>query len=144
MAEGVPVFVYDHFGGPGWLSKQNLERAEYFNFNGKCTRNKRSARRLWAQVLDGYSNSLSELEHFQNHAMIQYEISSQIRQKIPNSGYLKAHQLISDDEQGSKIAKHLDYLSRNTRCNKVKTRPFLSKLRKEMKKIKRSVVGFEQ
>jgi hypothetical protein len=31
----VPVYLYDHFGGPGWLTKENFHRAEYYNFSGR-------------------------------------------------------------------------------------------------------------
>jgi hypothetical protein len=30
-----PVFLYDHFGGPGWLTKDNFKLAEHFNFSGR-------------------------------------------------------------------------------------------------------------
>jgi glycosyltransferase involved in cell wall biosynthesis len=35
LRAGVPVYLYDHFGGPGWLTSENFERAEYFNFSGR-------------------------------------------------------------------------------------------------------------
>lgn len=30
-----PVYCYDYFGGPGWLTNENVERARYFNFSGR-------------------------------------------------------------------------------------------------------------
>lgn len=35
MEARVPVFLYDHFGGQGWLTEQNLEVNEYHNFSGR-------------------------------------------------------------------------------------------------------------
>lgn len=35
MIAGVPVFLYDHFGGCGWLTEQNFSTAEYYNFSGR-------------------------------------------------------------------------------------------------------------
>lgn len=35
LRAGVPVYLYDHFGGPGWLTSENFERAEWFNFSGR-------------------------------------------------------------------------------------------------------------
>ena len=32
---GIPVFLYDQFGGCGWLTESNFERAEQFNFSGR-------------------------------------------------------------------------------------------------------------
>lgn len=35
LRAGVPVFLYDHFGGPGWLTEENFQRASHFNFSGR-------------------------------------------------------------------------------------------------------------
>ena len=35
LVSGVPVFLYDHFGGPGWLTEENFEKAAYHNFSGR-------------------------------------------------------------------------------------------------------------
>lgn len=35
LRAGVPVFLYDHFGGIGWLNHSNFSIAEYFNFSGR-------------------------------------------------------------------------------------------------------------
>lgn len=34
---GCPVFCYDRFGGPGWLTPDNTAAAERANFSGRCT-----------------------------------------------------------------------------------------------------------
>lgn len=35
LVEGIPVFVYDRFGGPGYLNADNYEQAAYYNFSGR-------------------------------------------------------------------------------------------------------------
>ncbi len=35
MLAGVPVYCYDKFGGPGWLSGDNVALAEFHNFSGR-------------------------------------------------------------------------------------------------------------
>lgn len=35
LVSGIPVYVYDHFGGEGYLTEENLGTAEYFNFSGR-------------------------------------------------------------------------------------------------------------
>ncbi|OZG48920.1 hypothetical protein [Bombiscardovia coagulans] len=35
LVQGVPVFLYDRFGGPGYLNEDNFERTAYFNFSGR-------------------------------------------------------------------------------------------------------------
>ncbi|MBW3079649.1 hypothetical protein [Bifidobacterium simiiventris] len=35
LVAGIPVYVYDHFGGPGYLNDDNLELANHYNFSGR-------------------------------------------------------------------------------------------------------------
>ena len=35
LRAGVPVYLYDHFGGCGWLTDANMELAEKHNFSGR-------------------------------------------------------------------------------------------------------------
>ena len=35
LRSGVPVYLYDHFGGPGWLTPENFDKAEEHNFSGR-------------------------------------------------------------------------------------------------------------
>ncbi len=51
---GTPVFVYDHFGGPGYLTAENFDRAAWFNFSGRCTGRVLSGERIAAEVLAGH------------------------------------------------------------------------------------------
>jgi hypothetical protein len=38
LRAGKPVFLFDHMGGPGWLNSENIEKAAWHNFSGRCTR----------------------------------------------------------------------------------------------------------
>lgn len=46
LALEIPVYCYDRFGGPGYLTRQNFSRAAHFNFSGRCCN-----RRLDAQSI---------------------------------------------------------------------------------------------
>lgn len=32
---GIPIYCYDHFGGPGYITKENIDFNEYYNFSGR-------------------------------------------------------------------------------------------------------------
>lgn len=53
MAQEVPVYVYDYFGGPGYLTEHNIERAAAFNFSGRCCKRRISGQILAQEVLNG-------------------------------------------------------------------------------------------
>ena len=57
----IPVYVYDHFGGDGWLTQKNFERAKYFNFSGRFTSNKTSSQ-ISKEILEGFTDAVA----FQN------------------------------------------------------------------------------
>ena len=57
LAAGIPVFVYDHFGGPGWLTARNIKAAEHDIFSGKCTPGQRSPDTLFRELARGFAKS---------------------------------------------------------------------------------------
>ena len=54
LALGIPVFVYDRFGGCGYLNKENIERAKWFNFSGRCSGVILSAGEIASRVREGF------------------------------------------------------------------------------------------
>jgi O-antigen biosynthesis protein len=68
LAAAVPVFVYDRFGGPGWLTEANWQLAERFNFSGRCTRRPRSAVTLRTELVTGHPSALALTEHWRRLA----------------------------------------------------------------------------
>ena len=67
FACGVPVFVYDYFGGPGYLSKENIDRAQKYNFSGRGF-GKMSAVELKNEIISGYLKNSENLETFMKYA----------------------------------------------------------------------------
>jgi hypothetical protein len=57
---GIPLYCYDHFGGPGYLSAENFAQAEYFNFSGRCT-GKKSASQICSEISNNYEQALSDI-----------------------------------------------------------------------------------
>lgn len=63
---GLPAYVYDHFGGDGWLHEENFVEMARTNFSGRNSHRKISSSQIAAELLDGYSRSrtfaVSQLE----------------------------------------------------------------------------------
>ena len=57
LVAGIPVFCYDHFGGPGWLSELNIRKAEYLNFNGTCSSIIESPNHIVEDIINGYEEA---------------------------------------------------------------------------------------
>jgi hypothetical protein len=72
LVAGIPVYVYDHFGGVGYLDEENFSSAEFYNFSGRKSDNtysltsekqnseneRKSADRISGELVQGYSNAL--------------------------------------------------------------------------------------
>lgn len=56
LVGGTPVYCYDYFGGPGWLSESNFDRARHFNFSGRGFSQK-TAEQIADEILGGYETA---------------------------------------------------------------------------------------
>jgi hypothetical protein len=59
LALGIPVFLYDHFGGAGWLNSSNFEFESSNNFTGYGTNNKMTPQKIASEVISGFPSALS-------------------------------------------------------------------------------------
>ncbi|WP_156891277.1 hypothetical protein [Agromyces subbeticus] len=68
LVMGLPVYVYDHFGGPGWLDDEGFETEAEANFSGRTSFRRLSSAQIAAEIRDGYADaaafSRSSVERF--------------------------------------------------------------------------------
>lgn len=38
LSMGIPCYIYDHFGGEGWLTPETFDREAFYNFSGRSTK----------------------------------------------------------------------------------------------------------
>jgi hypothetical protein len=57
IAQRKPVFMYDHFGGDGWLTPENFVHSQTYNFSGRPARKRRTADAIVREILDGYADA---------------------------------------------------------------------------------------
>lgn len=74
LALGVPVFNYDHFGGPGWLTPENHDREARYNFSGRGTRRQVTAEELRREMTDGYARARADVERLRALARRHYSL----------------------------------------------------------------------
>lgn len=75
FACGVPVFVYDHFGGPGYLGKENISKAQKHNFSGRGF-GKMSVEELKNEIVSGYVKNLENREYFMEYAKKNFNLDA--------------------------------------------------------------------
>lgn len=60
IAQQKPVYIYDHFGGDGWLTRASYALNAENNFSGRPNRRKLNARALVAEITEGYADAVRE------------------------------------------------------------------------------------
>jgi hypothetical protein len=67
LAVGVPVYIYDRFGGPGFLTKKNFSTAFWYNFSGRGFKDVRlSPRQLYLDIKKNYHSRAMEFYDLQS------------------------------------------------------------------------------
>jgi hypothetical protein len=61
IAGGAPVYLYDKFGGPGWLTGAVLQQAQEFNFSGRSFGDK-TAEEIATEIVHGFESAATEAQ----------------------------------------------------------------------------------
>lgn len=72
----IPVYCYDRFGGPGYITDMNYEKSASHNFSGRCYFRKVEANVLVNEILDGYNKALKLLDYFRAIADEKYNLEN--------------------------------------------------------------------
>jgi hypothetical protein len=57
LSIGLPCYVYDHFGGSGWLTAANFEDERRWNFSGRASRRQTDASTIADELVAGFSSA---------------------------------------------------------------------------------------
>lgn len=82
IAANLPAFIYDSFGGPGWLNASNFSRAESFNFSGRCTARHYSHIEIANLLIDGFTDAKRSLADIRKNAVAKYDLEVFLRSQI--------------------------------------------------------------
>jgi len=127
LVAGIPVYVYDHFGGPGYLNEKNFDSAAYANFSGRYS-SKKSAEKICDEIVHGFTKA--DEYHYSNREkfMEQFLMPNVFRRVIGN---IKSVKFSKFDEN------YIDYLtdSHNLIREKMVSIFYLMGVEKEKNKI---------
>lgn len=80
LAAGVPVYCYDHFGGPGYLSNKNYTISKNLNFSGRGFKRK-SAERIAKDIIANYSKAVQFSIHAKEELASEFKLN-QVLNKV--------------------------------------------------------------
>lgn len=78
LATAVPVFVYDKYGGDGWVNLEEIGGMQRCNFSGRYKKQKLTATEIEKLLESGYNSTLQQCDKLQEYARSRYSLSKNI------------------------------------------------------------------
>lgn len=75
---GVPVFVYDRWGGPGWVDLDTVEELEKHAFSGRHTLPRRTGAALAEAIVSGWPEAVAAMPGLIEHARQRYVLEERL------------------------------------------------------------------
>lgn len=82
LALGIPCYVYDHFGGDGYITSQNIQGSFNYNFSGRFSRKKRTSLELYEDITNNYSKNLKEQKFCKKFAKNNFSLDNKLNKVL--------------------------------------------------------------
>ena len=82
LAMGIPVYNYDHFGGTGYITLDNLNEEEAYTFSGRNHFTKKSAENIADEIINQFESVKKQQKQLKNIAKSRYKLSTRINKII--------------------------------------------------------------
>lgn len=80
ISANVPVYIYDHFGGDGYLNADNYEINSYYNFSGRPRCNKKSTAAIINELKVNFSSAIDSFRQVYELMVAERNIMSRIKE----------------------------------------------------------------
>lgn len=78
LIAGVPVYIYDLYGGDGYLTEDNLEKSHYHNFSGRACKEKRSGEVICNELISGHAEAKNFVASRRNEFIQRWSLKNKI------------------------------------------------------------------
>lgn len=86
-----PVFCYDRFGGPGYITSSNVFTALSYNFSGRCCNRILTPEDLRKEILTGFEACHAEVNHLTESHKHKFNLEEFIEKLLTKNTTLKAN-----------------------------------------------------
>ncbi|MFQ2523207.1 hypothetical protein ACK308_06460 [Aeromonas caviae] len=83
----VLVYIYDHFGGDGYLDADNYELNSYYNFSGRPACSKKDASTIIKELKDDFPSALDTFQQVYERMAAERDIASNIDKAFNLNGF---------------------------------------------------------
>jgi hypothetical protein len=78
LALGIPVFCYDQFGGPGFITMNNVKKEEYFNFSGRGSALKYTSTELSNMIINDYNHMSRHINNLRLYCKANFSLKRNV------------------------------------------------------------------
>ena len=78
FAMKIPVYCYDHFGGPGYIKPKNFEMSREHNFSGLGFNRFLDAKELAADIFSGYAEATQRLDYLNEKCFMYFNLEKNL------------------------------------------------------------------
>jgi len=103
LVAGVPVYCYDHFGGPGWLDEENFKHARYLHFAGRGFA-KKPPNTIVEEIRDGYPAARLIAETWRDVRIAEFSLTRRVSDVLGEAAHVKRR---GDEVNKTDVAAHL-------------------------------------
>lgn len=84
LAQKIPIYCYDRFGGDGYINMENIEHAGKYNFAGRCCNRKITPEQIANEIVTGYDKAVESLDAVRDYARKNFSLSGNFGNLIDN------------------------------------------------------------
>ena len=78
LAGNRPVYCYDHFGGPGWLTLENYKYSAEKNYSGRCCNRKIDSEQILKELITGFQKAYHDIKYIREASLVRYNLETYI------------------------------------------------------------------
>lgn len=82
LGMGIPVFEYDRFGGPGYLTPEAFPAESASNFSGRACPVRRTSAEIVADLVAGYADACARRDALRKLALREFSLPGLIRRQL--------------------------------------------------------------
>ena len=106
LTQGIPVFVYDRFGGPGYIHPVDIDAHAAQNFSGRSEPRRLTAEEICRDLVDGYPAACENVEQLRIQHAPAFSIAACAKQAI-GSFDEDANPALTSTERFTTLRNHL-------------------------------------
>lgn len=102
----IPVYCYDHFGGPGYINKNNIKFSEKYVFSGRGLKRKLSGPELFQEITEQYFPSLNNLDFLFDYSLDHFNLDRNLSKLLEYLSSTKPIDAVTLRENHKALKRH--------------------------------------